>query len=741
MSADTDIRIYGVSTRQVVSAVLVLHVLFPLTVWGARYSSLPLGAPRVVLATLLVAFVPGLLLCLLFGLDSVRTLSLLLYSVGLSLVTAILLGVGASLLLPLVSVPRPFGLLPLLGLFYALNVGLSVPLWVRDRPVELPLSETLRPVSLAFLPAPFVLVVATVLLNRTGAPEPLLVSLVVFAVAFPVLAVVAREDGPTALALWLLSVALLYHTTLWQGTTVTEVWMPVVSLELGRWYPVIGAGIGHEGLLPHGVLYPVLSVLTGLSPESQLKLVNPLFVSLLPLLVYQVARRYLTRRESFLATLVLVFSHQFFASGWPMASRDAMATLFLAFLLLTVFNERLTPASRSVLTVAFLVGVTVSHYGVAFLTFGVLMMAVTIKIVSRDWVSIPDERVTVTAVLLMFVLVHGWYLVVSSGETATLLFARVVATIADPGASGPSARAIQAASPLSTLASKALYVFLSGLMGVGIVSRVVDVGTDYEIRVETEFLLLGVGFLSALIATFLPLGGAFGTGRVIGVTYTVIGLFAVVGVVTLARVFGNARTVVQMYGSTDWPADLDLRRPAQILFVLLLVTFFAVNAGLVAFFIEGDDAQSQILYDQRLRTSDDEVDQWRASGCFECDADSLGYLAEHRVEGRPVYSDARASALQWYAFAMLSGSDVPIESAFALNSTLRRENQPNLWLSRDSLEPDSYVWLHHNNLRTGMLQETRWGGELVSMEPLEPRLDNSSRVYTSGKSEVYLTGE
>lgn len=706
---------------------------------------------RLGFVTIYLSFIPGGLVLALIISRKPRLLNWLIYSVGLSLIMTMILGVALSLVSPVFQVERPFNIFLLLTV-WTLLAGLLV-LFIKGlrgnclgHPLDemgLDVRKLIMGVSrnhliIFCLPAASALSVFT--LNMYGNNIPLLSVLILLA-ALPLILIVFNSTHTTyAVAVYSLALSLLYHRTLWSSAYPMEIWMPVITVDLGAWSSTIGSGIGHEGLLANSVVYPIFSIFSGITPITQLETVNPLIMALLPLAAFALYRQFFDPSEAFVSATVLTFSHQFFFKTWPYGARDGISTLFMIFFFLTVFDKNLTKRSRNILSGVFLAAVVFTHYGVSYILLAVIIFTVAGTVVLQfqnrydRFPNVDGSEIKIWHLGVLSALVYGWNRATAGGAKSGLIESKLSNLLSGELFSGTSAKSIQYASPPSTSASKLIYISLISLAGLGLLISIHSRYKGEESILSDQYLLACGGFLTVLAFSFLPVGESFGAGRLIMISFP---LLAPMILICIRYIINRSATVINdmLYKRTD---SLSISYTPQMVMALCLAIFLIINAGVVATVVPNDYAPNNIVNDPVLSSSENPNVRWRSSGCVECDAYSVTWMVDHRSPDIPAYSDAVQKSVRYYGFTVASRADSPYENAFSENSSLKRSNERNVYYLHNDTAEQGYIRIHSANTKTGMIKPNRWSRKLVGLNTVSDSMDSSNKIYSSEHSVVYL---
>ncbi|WP_159077104.1 DUF2206 domain-containing protein [Halococcoides cellulosivorans] len=664
---------------------------------------LPLVRPVFAVAFLL--FVPGAFAYLALGAPERSLATTLCYIYGLSLASIMAIGGVASLVLPLVGIDRPLTLPVLVGLSAVLATLVAV--W-SDSTIALSVrtEDIVSPVPLALLLLPFASVFGTTLYSVGGVNALLLALLGVIGVIPVGVAMTDRGRRYLPLAVWSISLSLVYHGRLFDSFTITQP-LPNLTMELGRWVPNYASGIG--SLLANGVLYPVFAVVTGLPMALEWNLVNPFIVAVLPVALYEAYRRYTSPTGAFLAACIFMFAYSFYVL-YPTGGRAATPVIFLALLALATSDSELVPSTRHKLALLFGAGVAVTHYGTAYVVmfaliaggfvFPLLKLLHVINlpalVASRisegrlrthlDSVAERSFEIARPAILSPWYVAYyatlalAWYLHTGLGGKYSTLPTKVLDGVRGVMYAETSGSAVssfqQDYSAVSITVAKYLYVVFGLLMAAGIAIAIFRLVVDREEVVPTGHLALGIGFFAMFGGSALPSGNAFAVARVMMIIFTFTVPFVVIGLDELPSLLNRLHAI-------DVGRSLTATRTAL---AVVIAVFFLLNSGFVAETITNDYAPSNQVSEQRLLASDVPRERLQVRACVPCDVRTHVWLGDNVPQGSTIYGDVMmGNQLDFYAGTIQSRTGQSHRYQM-VNSTM------------DGLPPNAYLGLLGHNL-------------------------------------------
>jgi uncharacterized membrane protein len=371
--------------KRMLVTVLTLQFL----VWaliGLDAAGVQIPLLRGLFASVYLLFVPGMLVLRALRLHHMGGVRTPLFAVGLSL--ALVMGVGLCMttLYPLLGFARPLALVPVVMTEGVIITFLAVLSYWRDQgPTEdgiIDRRDVLKPPVLALCVLPFVSIFATYAMNAYGNNVLLLALIIIIAITafwISTSASVPKELYP--LAVFVIAVALLYHGSLispyvWGWDIQKEVYTANAVLTNAQWNAYAPGAT--NAVLSVTLLAPLISILSGVSVVWIFKAIYPLLFALVPVGLFVVFQKQTSDRVALLASFFVIFLFTFFTE-MPALARQEIAELFLVLLLILLVDKGVGGAAGKArlyaLYTIFAVSVIVSHYALAFIFIGYLVVA------------------------------------------------------------------------------------------------------------------------------------------------------------------------------------------------------------------------------------------------------------------------------------------------------------------------------------------------------------------------------
>ncbi|SDK72294.1 DUF2206 domain-containing protein [Natronorubrum texcoconense] len=685
---------------------------------------------RAAFVFLYLTFVPGFVLVRLLNVDVRSVSSLLVLTVGSSLVFSMALGAIVNVAYPLFGIARPMAPLTL-----ALTIVVSVSaLYVlaalrRDAVPSVPRVDgvvTWRTVRYAvpLLTLPVLSAVASHYGSATGEYRINLVVLVVLCLV-PLVAYVS--DLPASaypLAIWTVSLAILFQFTMVSTHVVGfdihyEYYTANAVQEQARWYPQV-TSIGNS-LLSIAVLPAMYAILANVEVAWIFKAVVPFFFSLAPLCVYHATIHVFDRRDvGFLAAFVFVAYYSFFKD---MPDKQHMAILFLGFLLVAATDPRLSQRVKLVLSVAFLGGIVTSHYATSFILIGLFAPVAFVDVVSRyrsDAIHVERTAIFVGVGLWVYFVLFNvlWYGTVSEGTNLELILAVSAETLTNVEAfmATPESRSgVDYATrdlPGGALWEwyRLLNVVLLGLVSVGLLATARRVLVE---RVIHPYHVFAAGCY-ALIAVTIVLPFDIGFDRILQLALFVLAPYLIVGAVALAT------ATASVLESTRRIATASNARKAACVFIVVYL-LFSTGAG---FALAGDETPPYAIY-----LDDDNWEEWNVA--YPSELAAAEWVSTHSQSDE--IATLPGPPNHWW-----HNKDFMILSGYY-------EQEEFVWFERDtdSVPPGTCIYLGNEMSDDGRMPyfdtetETLEHTEFAETTFYEAVVVDSNRVYDSGSATIY----
>ena len=690
------------------------------------------SAPIVFLA---LTYAPGGLVTLLLFRDVRLRLTHLLYAFGVSLIALMAIGLVLNIGLPLIGYTTPMARFPLAAGVTGFNLLLAVSLLRRRQrgSVRIRLLPLVSPTPLAFLLLPLLSIIGVGILNRTD--NTFLLILVLVAVALVPLFVVVRRISETwhALGVWSISLAVLYHKSLWKYWGFRGQPYGIRTWKAKLWTPgLVDPGLLSAELLPNGILFPLYARLTGTHILTQYSVINPMFVSFIPVALFVTFRQYTDSHKAFLGASLFVFAHPFFRQ-YPTAGRAATPVLFLALFSVAISDRDSLPVVAVGLSLLFVLGIVVSHYGTSYylmVTFGLALVVLVVlrrveNLIKRDTIGRPFDstsasealltglprRLSLSLVLFYSVATLTWYMYMHHGRKFALLPKHAKTSylqlIGGSTFSGRTAARLQKNYGTESIQfSKYLYLLISLLIGLGLLVVLYRRLSNKPTGFSEHYYALAVAILGIFGMTVLVRN--WGGGRPMMITFVFTTIFAVVGL-----------TAVESY-------TLKREREAIQVFCVLLAVLFILNSGVASALFLGGFAPSNVPNQNEL--AENSAPRAQTIVNKETDIAAHAWLIDHH-EQLEVYGDTFANRQNdWYR------PEINSRTREAGWESIEGKPLELPTLARPGIE-SGYVLLLGHNLKLDGVWSHQYGPKAASLDELE--LSQRSKVYTSGKSAVY----
>ncbi|MGZ4928906.1 MAG: DUF2206 domain-containing protein [Halobacteriota archaeon] len=561
-------------------------------------------------------FIPGIAILRILRVHKLGSVETPLFAIGLSILVVIFSGLLLNMLGPALGISDPFSAPHLILTMSAVTLALCITSYWRDKDFASPTQlskDVLSPSVLSLILLPFLSVFGTYLVNNYEINWVILLMTVCIGVV--VLVFASRTFSDTSifpLAIFTISLALLLSNTLvsrylWGWDVFTEARVANLVVSNAVWDPsyALSSSVGAiprlNSVLSLSILAPALTQICNINVTTLFKIVYPIIFSLVPVVLYQLFRKQTSNIVAFLASFYFMCIATFFLE-MPSLARQEIAELFLALVLLLIFNKTFRSSTKIFLLILFSGSMIVSHYGITWI-FMLQLLAVLILLfladsdflrrVSRRLLgSTPsieatasvrsstsstrkDSTITAAFVFLFVAMAYAWY---AYTERSLLLADFIRSIINVTGSDLVSSFGTQAASKLQSAPTlleainDRLNTVGSLLIGLGVIAAFIQ---RKRLTFDKEYLAFAITSCGLAVLVFaLPLLHIiWNASRLQHLYLIILPPFLVLGVMA---VFGIPRFATKTHGRFN---DLESKAyPVTAVFLVILLLF---NTGFI----------------------------------------------------------------------------------------------------------------------------------------------------------------
>jgi uncharacterized membrane protein len=545
----TDLRI----THFLFVVFLIQIAVILTSIVGSLGLEVPIFGP--IIGFVYLAFVPGLLLLRVLKLHNLGIVETLLYSLGLSISSLMLLGLALNF----VGIPDPMSQTTLLLGSTCFVLVLSGLAYYRDRDF-FPQKKTVadkEPASHSIFPT--LLLVSILVLSFAGTflenffgVNTLLILLLFTISIIPVLAMFNRfPKRYFPIAIFVISLSFLYQGSLisqnlWGWDSNIEFYFANIVRTTFHWNWNIDSNV--NSMLSVTMLAPIFSVFCNLNLTWVFKIVYPLLFSFVPLGLFKIFEKQTDQKVAFLSCFFFISLLSTSVSIEILQlARQQIAELFLVLILLLIVLPTIGGRTRVAMLILFSFSLVLSHYGLSYVYLLILIGALLIfklKFPGIKQFELKNRYVNVAYFVLFADFLLFWYGFISQGSPLKTIIA-VVQQIGDnlfneflnPQSTGGLGLIVNSSPPLIEVAKYFILLFLVFIV-FGFSFQVLN----RKCKFNAEFMALSfIGFLICLGGLIIPyFSNALNTSRLFQITLIFLAPFSVLGFQTLFDIIKRA---------------------------------------------------------------------------------------------------------------------------------------------------------------------------------------------------------
>jgi uncharacterized membrane protein len=366
-----------------IKLIIIIQVLM-LVVMGLDLKNITIPIINPLIVFLYLTFIPGYLILRILKIHEMGSVTSLLYSVGLSILSVMLLGFSANTILPFIGINNPITFIPLAVIVNVYVIILAILSYIRDKDFSSPsfidTDTLLSPVFLFLCLIPFIAIFGSYAMNLSHNNIITMILLFLIGIIF---VLVISDRIPKKLYLftiWIISISLIYMSSLispyvWGWDVQNEYYLANLVLTFSHWNSMLPDA--YNSMLSIVMLGPVYSILTHINLDYVLKIIMPFIFSLLPLGLYRIFKiQTQDSKISFMAVFLFISFNTFYIELLSL-TREMTAELFLIVILLLLFERKFKP-SLILLMSLFSMGLVFSHYSTAYFFIAALIVVTLI---------------------------------------------------------------------------------------------------------------------------------------------------------------------------------------------------------------------------------------------------------------------------------------------------------------------------------------------------------------------------
>ena len=366
-----------------IKLIIILQILM-LVVMGLDLINITIPIISPLIVFIYLTFIPGYLILRILKVHEMGSVTSLLYSVGLSILSVMLLGFSANTILPAIGINNPITFIPLAVIVNVYVIILAILSYIRDKnfssPSFIDTNVLLSPVFLFLCLIPFIAIFGSYAMNLSHNNIITMVLLVLIGIIFVLVIFDKIPKNLYLFTVWIISIALIYMSSLispyvWGWDIQNEYYLANLVLTFSHWNSMLPDA--YNSMLSIVMLGPVYSILTHIDLDYVLKIIIPFIFSLLPLGLYRIFKiQTQDSKISFMAVFFFISFNTFYIELLSL-TREMTAELFLIVILL-LFFERKFKTNLILLMILFSMGLVFSHYSSAYFFIAALIVVTLI---------------------------------------------------------------------------------------------------------------------------------------------------------------------------------------------------------------------------------------------------------------------------------------------------------------------------------------------------------------------------
>ena len=381
---------------------------------------------RDIIPFLFFTIVPGFLIVSILKQNKIEFLIKILLSIGLSVSVLLSIGLLLNSLYPVLL--KPLSLTPLLVSLNLLVLILTIFAYQRNKNdfnsslifnYNFKLGDKLLSPLIFTLLFPFMAILGTYLMNTTLNNIIILTMLFLIPVYIIIIAYLRDRVHPVTypIALFMIGLGLILMHALTSAHIIgrdvhQEFYCFQLTLANFHWN-IYDYYNPYNACLSITILPTVYQVLSNMNPEYVFKLLFGLLGSILPLMVYTVAKKYLNHKFAFFASLLFVFQVFFIDIVGAVRQEVAIIFFFLAVIVIfDCFGDKKFEKSwvKKLLFLIFVSSMVVTHYATSYVAFALLVPILLLPFLKNLYTEKKVTFINFEVLIIYFFIIILWFM-------------------------------------------------------------------------------------------------------------------------------------------------------------------------------------------------------------------------------------------------------------------------------------------------------------------------------------------
>lgn len=339
---------------------------------------------RAIFSFIFLITIPGLLIMLMLRIRKIGFWEYLVYTIGLSVTFLMFGGLFVNWTLPLIGINKPLSLIPLI---ISLDIFLII-FWLiaynRNKEISFDIKlQELDGLNKIFLIIPIIFpilsIFGAIILNNHGPNYVTMFMLggIAIYVFFIILfrKKLNKNIYPWAIIMLSISLLLMYSLRSWHilGWDINQEYLVFTLTNSAKYWSQYALSSAYNSCISITILPTIFASFTKINNEYIYKLIFPILFSIVPLIIYLSTKKFLSEGYAFLTSFFFI-SQPWFIAQMPALARQEIAFIFLALILLLIFNHELNESIKAFLYIIIGTSIILSHYSTTYVWLATMVI-------------------------------------------------------------------------------------------------------------------------------------------------------------------------------------------------------------------------------------------------------------------------------------------------------------------------------------------------------------------------------
>jgi uncharacterized membrane protein len=479
-----------------------------------------------------------------------------------------------------------------------------------------------------------------------------------------------------------------------------------------------------NSMLSITILPTIYTTFSLLDQEVFFKYFYPIIFAFVPLIIYKIYESQTDKKIALFGVFFYITTSTSFYALEPLSlSRQMIGFLFLSLCVYILLNNTIDLFKRRLLLVIFSVALIISHYSLAFIYIGIIILYYALSYINLYYKrNTTTPVINISIILIILISTFSWFIYINNSPINQLLnqFTLIVQNfsldffnIKSRGFEGSLASiGLNTSSTIIGTLHKYLLYLEHFFIAIGLLVILLK-PKKYSLSSEFRLITILIAGALALFLIIPNMAATLNLTRVYAIIMPFLGLFIILGGIT---VFTYIKDQFSKYPLRN--DSISSHKTMASIFAFLILTTFLFQIGLVNHMTNDYPYSYSLDLNRKLTSSDNSISYVTHSLYFmDGEITSTKWLIDHSYPDYKIYADWNSRITLLFGYGL-----VPENRFLSIQNTTQFNSK-------------SYIYMKALNTKLNLitLYNSNFDSSVLSVE-----VDKSNKIYSNSDSYLFF---